>query len=151
MSDKRHEARYQRRKAKRKQKKLDYAKKFSIPEHVFGFQSIADGYKRCRKQSAWKPSTQAYGSNLFINAAQESDALLSGMWKPKGFYEFDIVERGKPRHIKSVKMSEKSVQAALTDKCLIPVMSRSLIYDNSACLPGKGTDFTLRRLDEHLR
>lgn len=149
--DKRHEERYQRRKAKRERRKIACARKYSVPEHVFSFQSIANGYKRCRKQSAWKSSTQAFGSNLFVNAAKESDDLLSGKWHPKGFHEFDIVERGKPRHIKSVKMSEKSVQAALTDECLMPVMSRNLIYDNGACLPDKGMDFTLRRLDEHLK
>lgn len=151
MADKRHEKRYQWRKAERERRKAECATKYSRPEDVFSIQSIADAYKRVRKQSRWKASTQAFGANLFINAEKESEELLSGAWKPKGFHEFDIVERGKPRHIRSVKISEKCVQAALTDGCLMPVMTRNLIYDNGACIPGKGTDFTLRRLTEHLR
>ncbi len=61
------------------------------------------------------------------------------------------MERGKPRHIKSVKISEKCVQAALCNECLIPIIQPSLIYNNGACLPGKGTDFSLKRLTEDLR
>ena len=68
-----------------------------------------------------------------------------------GFQEFDIVERGKPRHIQSVKMAEKCVQSSISNNCLIPILEKSLIFDNGASLKGKGTDFAISRFVEQLR
>lgn len=150
-SAERHEARYQRRKAKRATKAAAVAKEYANPEEIFSTHAIVEGYKKSRKASTWKASTQIFGSNLFINASRESRNLMRNKWKPKGFYEFDIIERGKPRHIQSVCMSEKCVQSSISNGCLVPILSRSLIYDNGASLTGKGTDFALKRFIEHLQ
>ena len=81
--------------------------------------------------------------------------MIAGRYRSKGFYEFDIVERGKPRHIRSVHISERVVQRCLCDYCLVPMLSRSFIYDNGASLRGKGYDFAVSRvthfLAEHYR
>lgn len=65
------------------------------------------------------------------------------------------MERGKPRHIRSVHISERVVQRCLCDYCLVPMLSRSFIYDNGASLRGKGYDFAVSRvthfLAEHYR
>ena len=151
MNDKRHINRYLRRKSKREQMRAYLHSVYADPKRVFSTGSIVAGYRKTSKRSKWKSSTQAFGANLFVNASKESQDLLSGRWHPKGFQEFNIVERGKPRHIKSVKISEKCVQAALCNECLIPIIQPSLIYNNGACLPGKGTDFSLHRLTEDLR
>lgn len=77
--------------------------------------------------------------------------LQSGKYKSAGFIEFDITERGKRRHIKSVHISERVVQRCLCDFGLIPMLTKSFIYDNGACLEGKGIDFALNRLNCHLQ
>lgn len=150
-SEERREGRYQRRKAKRKKVEQDVARQYADPDKIFSTSAIVKGFKKSRRASGWKASTQAFGSNLFINASRESRNLYNGSWKPKGFYEFDIIERGKPRHIQSVCMAEKCVQSALSNECLVPILGRSLIYDNGASLKDKGTDFALNRFIEHLR
>lgn len=150
-SAERREVRYQRRKALRDKRRMELAEKYADPNKVFKTSSIVKGFKKTSRNSKWKASTQRYGHRLFINARKESRELLNGTWRTKGFYEFDIVERGKPRHIQSVKISEKSVQAAFSNECLVPILSRSLIYDNGASLPGKGPDFTISRFIEHLK
>ena len=144
-SKERHEKRFQRRKQKRQQKAIKRAKKYTNIEDIFGFFPMIEAYKRCKQNVTWKASTQMFISNLCENSKYQSNLLLAGKWKSKGFYEFDIIERGKPRHIRSVDFAEKGVQRSLCDNCLIPILQPSLIYDNSATLPGKGTMFSLNR------
>ena len=60
------------------------------------------------------------------------------------------MERGKKRHIRSVHISERTVQKCLCDYCIVPIYSASFIYDNSASLKHRGMDFALRRMVYHL-
>lgn len=76
--------------------------------------------------------------------------LQNGKFKSDGFYEFDLYERGKKRHIRSVTIKERVVQKCLCDNVLVPVISRSFIYDNGATMKDKGYDFAINRLTEHL-
>lgn len=150
-SNERHELRYQRRKAKRDLKKQERAEKFGDYEKVFTFANLYKAYKACCRGVGWKASTQRYKANALINVVETLDLLLEGKFKTKGFYEFDIVERGKPRHIKSVHISERVVQRCLCDNSLVPTFSNSFIYDNGACMKGKGIDFAADRFSSHLR
>lgn len=150
-SKERHEARYQRRKLNRDRKRTRQSETYSDKDAVFGPYAIADAYAKARKASKWKSSTQAYGVNLFINAAKESDELISGKWKPKKQNKFVLYERGHRRNITSVQIGEKCVQKAFCDNCLVPILRRPLIYDNGASLEGKGVDFALIRFKKHLR
>ena len=43
------------------------------------------------------------------------------------------------------------IQKSLCTNALIPVMTRNLITDNGASQKGKGTHFSLKRLENHLR
>ena len=72
-------------------------------------------------------------------------------YKGMGFKRFDIMERGKLRHIQSVHISERTVQKSLCNNAIRPEVYPRLIYDNSASQKGKGTEFALKRLKEHLR
>ena len=120
-------------------------------EEVFTYAHLYKSYKKCRRGVGWKHSTQAYKANAFINVRKTQKELLSGRWRSKGFIEFDIQDRGKKRHIKSVHITERVVQRCLCDYCLTPLLERSLISDNSASQTGKGMDYALKRLSNHLR
>lgn len=117
---------------------------------VFTFENLYAAYKKCRRGVGWKHSTQAYKENAFINVRIAQRKLLSGAWKSNGFIEFDIFERGKHRHIRSVHITERVVQRCLCDNLLTPVLGPRLIPDNSASQKGKGVDYALRRLETHL-
>ena len=148
-SKERHEARYQRRKAKRLRKVAERSKQYT--QDVFTPEAIANAYKLHKKNTGRKTSIQRYGGNLTANVVKASKEVLSGGWKSKGFYEFDIIERGKARHIMTTDVEEKCIQRAFCDNCLVPILQSYLIYDNSATIKGKGTDFALDRLTESLR
>lgn len=117
---------------------------------VFTFGNLYAAYKKCRRGVGWKHSTQAYKENAFINVRMAQRKLLSGTWESNGFIEFDIFERGKHRHIRSVHITERVVQRCLCDNLLTPVLGPRLIPDNSASQKGKGVDYALRRLETHL-
>ena len=145
-SAERREHRYQRRKAKRQEKKRLFESKYGVYDKVFTFANLYNAYRGCIKGVGWKASTQRYKANAMLNIAITLEQLTGRKFKSKGFHEFDIFERGKPRHIKSVHISERVVQRCLCDCSLVPMFERTFIYDNGACIKGKGIDFAIKRL-----
>lgn len=149
-SEERHELRYQRRKAKREAKKIEKYKDCMDFEKVFSYENLYKSYKLCRKNVGWKASTQKYVVQAPLFVYQTQEKLFKGKYRSGGFFEFDLYERGKKRHIRSVKINERVVQRCLCDNALIPVIARSFIYDNGATLPGKGYHYAVKRLETHL-
>lgn len=142
--------RRQRRIAKRESKRLEYIKKYNSLEKVADVDSLYASYKKSREGVSWKESVQRYDTCLMKNLIETKRALLNGDNVTKGFVEFDIHERGKIRHIRSVHISERVVQKCLCDDVLVPLFSRSLIYDNGASIKNKGIHFARKRLRTHL-
>lgn len=145
-SAERHEARYRRRKAARDARKAALAEELGRFERVFSFEHLYASYRASVRGVGWKASTQRYKASALANVDKTQNDLLKGTFRSKGFYEFDIIERGKPRHIRSVHISERVVQRCLCDYSLVPMLSRSFVYDNGASLRGKGYDFAVRRV-----
>ena len=150
-SEERHEARYRRRLAERQRRREERSMACGTFEEVFSFQNLYKAGKLCCKGVGWKGSTQRYLGDIISNTAKTRKALLEGKWKTKGFHEFDLIERGKLRHIRSVHISERVVQRCLCDNVLVPVFSAAFIYDNAASLKGKGIDFAMDRMNCHLQ
>ena len=149
-SEERREARFQRRKARRAFKKdLRYALHDSF-EWVFSYDHLYHSYKMCRRNVAWKASVQKYITQAPLNILQTCKLLHTGKFKSKGFYEFDIMERGKHRHIRSVTIGERVVQRCLCDYALVPMLERTFVYDNGASMRNKGYTFAAKRLTQHL-
>lgn len=150
-SEERREIRYSRRKERREKKRMQRIDDCDSFEKVFTFDHLYRAYRESRKGVAWKASTQRYISDALLNIERTRQALLNGTFKSGGFYEFDLVERGKPRHIRSVSFNERVVQRCLCDYSLVPVLSRTFIYDNGASMVRKGYSFAVRRIVAHLR
>ncbi len=149
-SAERHYNRYLRRVAKRQNNKAKVLSQCGLFDKVFTFDNLYNAYKKSVLGVGWKASSQKFKNKAFYNVAQLYKQLHEGTYKSRGFYEFDIVERGKKRHIKSVHISERVVQRCLCDNCLIPILSKSFIYDNAASLKGKGITFSRNRMVRHL-
>lgn len=147
----RREARYQRRKAKREAKRKDFTDSLGSFDDIFSFMNLYSAFRVCKKGVRWKASIQAYEANLCVNSYDLYRRLSAGVWKTKGFTKFKLSERGKVRLIQSVHISERCIQRTLCDRYLVPLLSRSLIYDNGASLQGKGMRFAIDRLKKHLR
>lgn len=147
-SKERYELRYQRRKAqreaKRKQKLLSF-------DAIFAYDNLYKSYIKCRRNVGWKASTQRYIVQAPLNVYQTRQKLLKGKFKTSGFFEFDLYERGKKRHIRSVKIEERVVQRCLCDHALVPVIESTFVYDNGASIKNKGYHFAMNRMKRHLQ
>lgn len=149
-SQERKDARYQRRKKARQIAKEAKCKEVDSFEKVFTYAHLYDAYKCCRRGVAWKASVQRYITSAPLNVLNTYKQLMTGKFRTPGFYEFDLYERGKHRHIRSTVINERVVQRCLCDNCLVPVLGRTFIYDNGASMKHKGYDFAVRRLTQHL-
>lgn len=150
-SKERKEGRYQRRVAKRLKKKLDKLRYSNDYDSVFSYENLYKAYKHCRKGVAWKTSVQKYITQAPLEVYKTYLQLQVGRYKSPGFYEFDLYERGKRRHIQSTSIRERVVQNCLCDNCLIPALQPSFIYDNGASMKNKGYTFAINRITEALR
>lgn len=149
-SEERREARYQRRKARRTEKKAAQCAMCDNFDWVFSYEHLYHSYRMCRRNVAWKASVQKYMTQAPLNVLQTYTRLMNGKFKTTGFFEFDIMERGKKRHIRSVTIGERVVQRCLCDYALVPVLCRTFVYDNGASMKNKGYTFASKRLTQHL-
>ena len=150
-SKERHEARYQRRKAKRQKRKHELNKRYGDFEKAISVKQLIKAYFICKRNVSWKSSVQRYGFRLLRNSLKYNRLLLKGVDTFKGFYIFVIFERGKKRIIRSIHISERCIEKALAINSFVPMLKNSLIYDNSASLKGRGTDYARKRILKHLR
>lgn len=149
-SEERREARYQRRVKQRQERRLARSRACGDFEEVFSYENLYESGHICCRGVGWKSSTQMYRFNIVTNTAETRRALLDGTYKSRGFIEFDLYDRGKMRHIRSIHISERVVQRTLCDKAVNPTLKPAFIYDNGASTENKGIDFALNRLECHL-
>ncbi len=149
-SQERRQARYERRKRKREEARKRRNDGYNF-DTVSSFGSIRRSYYQARKGVNWKASVQRYGCNVLRNAYNYSRKVKAGASVTRGFIEFDLHERGKTRHIKSVHITERVVQKSVCDYGIVPVMEKSLIHANGASQKGKGTQFAAEGLMQDLR
>ena len=149
-SNERHEARYRRRVSKRLAKKNAKLSQIGGYDDVFSYEKLYEAFYLCEKGVRWKSSVQKYEATLPITIFDIYKTMRDRKFKPMGFLEFDIHERGKLRHIRALNIAERVIQRTLCDNYLSPLLNHKLIYDNGASIRGKGIDFSLKRLKCHL-
>ena len=126
-------------------------KKDTSFEEAVSFENLMEAARLCQKGVTWKASVQMFEINKLRWVAYMHKDLIDGTYKGKGFNEFWICERGKMRFIQSVHISERTVQKSISNNALKPAVIPALIYDNSASIQNKGTEFALNRLRCHLQ
>ena len=144
-SEERHAQRELRRKAEREKHRREKLSEYDDFARVADYNSLYQAYREARKGVTWKASVQRYGSELGKNLCRTHNALINGEDVRKGFIPFDIMERGKLRHIQSVHFAERVPQKSLSKNALMPVLSNSLIYDNGASRQGMGISHAINR------
>ena len=111
---------------------------------------LMDAANKCCKSVRWKASVQMFEIDRARWAAELYEQLLKGTYRSKGFHEFLLMERGKHRFIQSVHVTERCVQKCVNEYGVKPYVTPRLIYDNSASLKGKGTEWAIKRLRKQL-
>lgn len=149
-SQERHEARYQRRKAKREANKVQRCIEVGGLEEVFTYHDMFKAGKQCCNGVRWKNSAQRFEHHLFSGTARRRKLLLDKKWEPASYVHFTISERGKTRPIDAPRIQDRQIHKVYTQKVLLPLYLPSMIYNNGASLPGKGFEFSKRGLREDL-
>lgn len=154
-SSERREARYQRRKASREEKRnrdVDGALDF---DDVVTFMHLYRSAEKCFRGVSWKASVQAYKCKTGINVAKKFLKLKNGDFRQRKCPEFVIHERGHARRINSINIDDRVAHKCVCKYALKPVLHRGLIYDNYASQEGKGTYKARQRnkamLEKHIR
>ena len=150
-NNERRQARYERRVALREEKRRLALADNPDYESVFSFSNLYNAYLICRKKVGWKPSVQSYNANIMTNILNLFETLQNEKYTIKETHEFEQAVRGRRRKITSFGFGDRIVHRCISDNYLVPVLSRSFIYDNSACLKYKGVAFAIKRMKKHLR
>lgn len=154
-SQERHEARYQRRKAQRLQRKIERSDAIGSFQDVYEYNIMYRAGKQCCNGVRWKNSVQRFELHLFSGTAKRRQLLLSKGWKWSKYVNFTITERGKARPINAPRIQDRQVQKVYTQRVLLPLYFPDMIWNNGASLPGKGFDFSKRLiradLSQHYR
>lgn len=148
-SEERRAARRARREERRRKKKEERAERCTL-DAVADMNALYKAQRDAARGVAWKASTQRYQWHWLLNINRARRSLEEGGEVCRGFHEFDIVERGKARHISSVHFSERVVHKSLTQNVLTPAVVPSLITNNTANIKGRGTSFAVERVKRYL-
>lgn len=136
----------------RYKKKIEQNAEYDNFDNVFTYQHFYVALGKCKRGVNWKNSVQKYDQHA-VSEIYDTMSKLQERQLPKftSTRIIKIVERGKERIIVPVTIKDRMTQRVLCDYALVPVIRRTLIYDNGASLSGKGVDFTRKRLEQHLK
>ena len=115
-------------------------------DSVFSYKHICEAALLCKRNVFWKSSVQNFMRAMHYYCAVLYLELYNNTFKFQETNEFDIRERGKTRHIKSIKIRDRVIQKVLCIYCLLPLFEKTFIYDNCASLKNKGITFAIKRL-----
>lgn len=117
---------------------------------ICSFESLYKAAFICRRNVMWKDSVAGFIKNALVNCHTLRTELLNGTYKLSPYSIFEVHEK-KTRIIVSTRMRDRVVQRSICDNYLTEYLTKSFIYDNCACLPGRGTDMARNRLKCHLQ
>lgn len=148
-SDERRAARRCRREKRREEKRAARLDGLDIGA-VADLNALYRAAMQCARGVSWKSSIQRYEKDVLVNIVRTRRDLLEGRDVCRGFVHFDVTERGKVRHISSVRIHERVPQKSLSQNVLVPATVPTLVNGNSANVKGRGTDYAVRLMKRHL-
>ncbi len=120
-----------------------------VGDRVCDFDALYKAMEKSRRGVMWKDSVARYNNNSLVSTKRLMDSLLDGSYEISDYYEF-VVHEPKRRDIVSTRFKDRVFQRSLCDNYLYDAITKSFIYDNGACLEGKGTDFARNRFKVQL-
>ena len=114
------------------------------------FKELYKGLQKSQRNVMWKDSVAGYSMNGLKNTYKLRQTLIRQTYKIDPYQIFQVHEP-KEREIVATRIKDRQFQRSLCDNVLYPQVTRHFIYDNCACLRGKGVDFALNRMTCHLQ
>lgn len=112
--------------------------------------ALHDGMLKACRNVRWKTSVIRFEANALNNLTLLRRSILSGAYRIDKYQIFQITEP-KKRTIAATRLKDRVFQRSLCDNGLYRDITEHFIYDNCACLKGKGISFAMRRTKRHLQ
>lgn len=119
-------------------------------EKAISFGNLYQGFRMSRRGVMWKNSVAGYSMNALENTWKLRQDLINGSYEISEYQRFTIYEP-KEREIIATRIRDRQFQRSLCDNVLYPQITKGFIYDNCACLKGKGITFALNRMKCHMQ
>jgi RNA-directed DNA polymerase len=116
-----------------------------IKETICDFDYLYAAMNVCKRGVTWKDSVAGWTKNSIRNVRHLEEDLNNGTYEIDPYIKF-VIHEPKRRNITSTRFKDRVVQRSICDNYLIKEISKHFIYDNGACIKGKGTDFARNRL-----
>jgi hypothetical protein len=116
----------------------------------YDFEILRRAHHVARRCKRTKIPVAKFELNEIENISKLQNELKSHTYSVGGYHSF-IVTDPKRREIQAIPYRDRIVQHILCDEILTPYFSRRVIYDNTACLFGKGQHFAARRFKTFLK
>ena len=104
---------------------------------------------QCARGIRWKESVQDYLRNILTRTLTLCRDLERRRYQIQPYVRF-LIHCPKTREIVSTRLRDRVVQRAMCNNGLYADLVRGFIYDNCACLVGKGVHFAQKRLAAHM-
>ncbi len=119
-------------------------------EKSISFQELHKAMLECVRGIRWKESSQEYLRNAMQRTLKLHEDLSKERYKIMPYICFSIFTP-KKREIVSTRLRDRIFQRSMCNNGLYHQITRHFIYDNCACLDGKGVHFAKKRLQCHLQ
>lgn len=113
------------------------------------FEELYKASQECAKGVRWKDSVQEYLRDPLRRTMRLHKDLVSGKYRISPYIRFFVTEP-KRREIVATRFRDRVFQRSMCNNGLYHQLTHGFIYDNGACLNGKGVDFCRNRLKTHL-
>jgi len=117
---------------------------------VCNFSSLKNSAKKCKRNVMWKKTVSKFILNINENCYKLEQSCNAHRYRLSKYHAFKVYEP-KERIVTSMKFKDRVFQRSYCDNYFYNAMTKSFIYDNSACQLGKGTEFARKRLIAHMQ
>lgn len=125
-------------------------KKEKTYDDAISYGELYKGLQKAKRGVLWKNSAASYDMNAIENTRKLREELTRGTYRISEYQIFTVYEP-KEREIVATRIRDRQFQRSLCDNILYPQITRGFVYDNCACLQGRGTEFALDRLKAHMQ
>jgi RNA-directed DNA polymerase len=113
------------------------------------FEQLVVAHADCQRNKRNSKSAMAFEAHLERNLIKLHDELISGTYRPGRSICF-VITRPKPREVWAADFTDRIVHHLLYNK-IAPRFHAAFTADSCACIPGRGTLYAAKRLEDQVR
>lgn len=121
----------------------------NLYEQIYSFENLYQAYLSARKGKRYRDQVLQFTANLEDNLIQIQNELIYQTYKVGRYHEFFIYEP-KKRLIMALPFRDRAVQWAVY-RVINPILTKGYIADSFACIPGRGAQSAIKRLQYWMR